>query len=287
MSLITYTPRYHELEYIKGKTEMVYTPAYYTTPGQTYMGIPITFQYKEGSSTYNKSITIYCLYPPGPLSDQQKEYVDSWYPVYGFITTNRGYPAGRILDNYGNILQFPSGTNINGDFSKPTIHIMGALLPAYSKSLPDSFIDAKLKQMACHQMTQDREWPNQAITFNLPQESMFKVKPVPQKMFRSFEPTSDLADYILELEKKAGIQKLNAEMQTNRPISKNQQGQTNKVSKNAEGQTNLTAPTNMNVVLGSTSTGTWAEPAGRNFSDLFLTAVEPPKRENKLHVNNI
>jgi hypothetical protein len=149
-------------------------------------------------------------------------------------------------------------------------------LPSHSKPLPDSFIDAKLKQMACQQIYMERDWPNPPITVNLPQESMFKVKTVPRKVFRSFEPTSDLAEYILELEKKAGIQTKNAEIQTNNPVPKN-----------AEGQTNLTASSNLNIVLGNTSHGSWAEPAGRNFTNTFLTSVEIPKKQNRIPVINI
>jgi hypothetical protein len=311
LPLITYTPRYHELEYKRGPIGSVYTPSYYSTPGQQFGAIDLTFEYRHHISQPYTSITIYALFPPGPLSEQQKQYLDSWYPVYGFILENSGYPFGRILDNYGSIHEIGTALLVN----KPSVHIMGATVPSNLKPLPDSFIDAKVKQMACQQMTYNREYPNPPITINLPQESMFKVKPLSNvKPHRVFESSSDLAEYILELEKKAGVQTSNAEIQTNTPntnitntIQKTVQTarnkskvlsqlklkhninniinnvySKNKKGKNSEIQTNLTAP-----VLGNTTDKKWAEPAGRNFQTTFLTAVNIPKKEEVLRINNI
>jgi hypothetical protein len=257
--IVTYTPRYHEVEHVINH------------PGKS-----IQFEVKN---TVHEPITKYNVSLVFPKTMKEEE-IKQWYPVYicSYMNPSLGYSPHHSGTTWSLILIDCCGILHRINTQHATTN---SIYIRYVKQLPDSFID-----FVIHDFTNKPETFQFAVTEmggqsgtrtgerRFPPESTVPLKKVPVPTpYRKFEATHELANYIESLENKA-YGKKNAELQTNMP------------RESMSVQTNLIAPLGENIVLGSNQKP-WAEPAGRNYNNIYLTSVKVKQPEKEVVIENV
>lgn len=236
LPLITYSPRYHELEgvavqYEDGKR---YIPETAFLHQKQHLKVQITLPTQ-------KTLAAYFMindpsFNPSVLQD--------FYFVFGVFNSPEWSKGGQIhlLDNRGNLYSIAGGLVPGTSFpqlgvpydTSPYQNYYGTMLGDLTKAiLPDSFIDVRVNEARA--MVKPG--------FYFPTKPMTDVIP-----HRAFQPTRDLADYIEILEKGRGDSKkgVNTNTQTNTVNKGNMNTQTvNSPTTSVNVQTNM--PSTMNT----------------------------------------
>ena len=195
--LITYTPRYHEIDCEIGKMSnfpAFSTLSYYGSATQHFYGFPVTAKYKAGPHSPQSSVTIHFLLGSESTETERAKLMENWYIVYGAIKSYDGFePIFIVVDNYG---QIHDVAPLHRVYGHPVNHMAFIYDWKHKQPLPDAFIDALLDKFTPSPSIH----PHCSLTY--PKESIFPLKKPTQPTLphRQFEISSDLAAYIQQLE---------------------------------------------------------------------------------------
>lgn len=209
LPLITYTPRYHEVQCEYGKVRQIRLSGHYGHGMDSYVSIPIKCSFKMNTYRHDPPLifTVDVIIDNSQnkwITDIDTSFLDTWYIVYGCINPNL-MPDGNfiinLIDNFGSIHRVGhQGSTFSHAVDGPVSYVSGLSLKQLP-ILPDSFIDSIVEKFASSPEPVTHFDGRQLIR-TFPSESMIPLKKPEQQTppHRKFEPTADLASYIQKLE---------------------------------------------------------------------------------------
>lgn len=202
LPLITFTPRYHEVEWEHRKLRHIELYVDQEPIMKQFISVEIKVGFK-----LNKHLPPQPFYVSVIIDNSQNKsvkeietsFLDSWYIVYACIghdVLNDEYKVIHFIDSFGSI-------------HRAEFRVTGYTLRTYVSNvfikqlpiLPDSFIDSIIEKFTLS--TEHRSRVDGTLSIRtFPKESMIPLKTPEQPTLphRKFELTTDLFDYIQKLE---------------------------------------------------------------------------------------